>query len=294
MLILSSTFPVAKIIGGAAMIVCAVWGAEGSGKTTFALTFPQPIFHLDLDVGGFARAIWRLDSAKITSKSYPTPIQMEKLMGAKKIGATVRFPRQVIGFKEVWQQIVVDFVAACQDKEINTIVVDSATQLWNIAHTSFLQEKQEIQMAKGITPEDDRFREQLQPVEFPNDRIRSIIYTARSCGKNLVLTHYPRNIYRERATNRGIEKYKTDEIEPDGFRDTRKLVDVVFWVWADNARPALGTQPATPVMPLVMPRAKITDKCGLEGMGMSAVGLELPEASYQGLLKLREFMQGGE
>lgn len=255
-------------------MITALWGSEKSWKTTMALSWPKPLVHFDLDVGGFDRAIWRMDSTDISSKSYPIPIQMEKLMGAKQEGATIRFPRQVIGYTKVWQQIVIDYVEACQNPEVQTIVIDSASQLWSICHTSLLQEKQEIQISQGMSPDNDKFRERLKPVEFPNDRMRSIIYTAKSYGKHLVLTHYPRNIYKQMVDKKGdVVDYKSDEVEPDGFKDTQRLVDIVIWVYA-NKDNTVG--------------ASIT-KCGLQGLGTAAVGLEI-DPSYEGILELKESM----
>lgn len=255
-------------------MIAALWGDEKSWKTTMALTWPRPLAHFDLDVGGFDRAKWRLDTEGITSKSYPLPIQIEKMMGAQTDGVSVRFPKRVIGYKEVWQQIVIDFVEVCKNPEIETIVMDSATQLWSICHTSLLQEKQEIQLSKNPRLPDHELREKLQPVEFPNDRMRSIIYTARSSGKHLVLTHYPKFIYKEKVTDKGIESYKTDEITPDGFKDTQKLVDIVIWVETGKDGEV---------------SAKIT-RCGLEGLGTKATGLAI-EPSYQGILDLQEAMK---
>jgi hypothetical protein len=512
-------------------IIAAIWGIEGSGKTTMALTFPKPLKHYDLDVGGYDRAAWRLSTDGVDSQSYAIPVQIEKLMGAQKQGISIRFPRRVIGYKEVWQKIVTDFVADCQNEKLQTIVIDSATQLWTIClhpdtrilhtdltwrpigntkigdsligfseyaeligdrvlkksivestsrrnssayritfdnnlsivaspehpwlrvsskrewdansergflpkerwyrtdqlqvgdklrficepwltdtsyaagylaglydgegcvdspkalslsqkseivvdtllstlasrgfesrvyeksqeggysvrihgkdemlrflgsirpprllpravelwnykvvqgdrhtitvvsvesvadtelidiktstgtfiaegvfshncHTSLLQEKQEIQLASGTKAEDKNFREKLLPVEFPNDRMRSLIYTARSYKKNLVLTHYPRNIYKQKFDSKGeLVEYKSDDLEPDGFKDTTKLVDIVFWAYADKN----------------VARAKITLKCGVEGLGMTAVGLELPTASYGGMIELQKAMAG--
>lgn len=273
-------------------MITALWGSEKSWKTTMALSWPKPLFHFDLDVGGFERAAWRLDDMRIkicevdediskikwsdydiVSKSYSTPIQMEKLMGAKQEGATIRFPRQVIGYKEVWRQIVIDFVAVVQSPA-QSIVGDSGTQWWFICHTSMLQEKQEIQMSQGVRVEDKEFRERLLPVEYPNDRMRSIIYTAKSYNKNLILTHYPRNIYKKMVDKKGdIVEYASDEIEPDGFKDTQRLVDIVIWVYA-NKDNTVG--------------ARIT-KCGLQGLGTAAVGLEI-DPSYDGILQLKESM----
>ena len=242
-----------------------------------ALTWPKPIFHFDLDVGGFDRAAWRIDTTDIESKSYPTPIQMEKLLGQVKDGISIKFPKKIFGIKEVWQQIVIDFVAAVNRKEVQTIIMDSATQLWTLCHRGRLQELQEIQMLKNPKMSENDLRERLQPIEYadPNDRMRTLIYTARSYGKHLVMTHYPRDIYASKVTDRGIEEYKTGDIEPDGFKDTQKLVDIVIWVETDKDGEV---------------SAKIT-RCGLERLGTKAVGLEI-EPSYNGILDLQESMGG--
>ncbi len=261
-------------------MIVAVWGEEKTWKSTFALSFPKPIYHMDLDVGGFERAIWRIDAKEIHSKSYPIPIQIEKMMGAQKSKTgnlvTIRFPKRVIGYREVWQQIVVDFVAACQNQKVQTIVIDSATMLWTICHTSLLQEKQEIQLSANPRLQDSQLREKLQPVEFPNDRMRSLIYTARSCKKHLVLTHYPRDVYGQRVTDKGIEDYKTGEVTPDGFKDTQKLVDAVIKLETDKKNNITAS----------------FTKCAIEGMGTAAVGLTLPSTDYQGILDLQKSMRG--
>lgn len=259
-------------------LICVIWGKEGSGKSTMALSFPKPLRHFDIDVGGYDRAAWRVPTEGVLSRTYPLPVQAEKMVGVRKEGPRLRFPRRVVGYREVWQKLVEDFVEDCQDKDVQTIVLDSATQLWTICHTSMLQEKQEIQVENGMKVEDPKFRERLQPVEFPNERMRSLIYTARSYGKNLVLTHYPRNVYKEKFDNKGeLVQYKSDDLEPDGFKDTVKLVDIVLWTSVDSGN---------------VPRAQITLKCAMPGLGMNALGLELPEPSYGGLMELRKTMLG--
>lgn len=280
-------------------ITAIIWGQEGSGKSTIGLTFPKPVFHMELDIGGFERAIWRFEDGKnplriqrlrtdtnlktvkwesldIVNKPYVVPIQMEKLMGVKKEGTTVRFPRRVVGYKELWQRFVVDYVFACQQPSIRTIQID-ATTLWNIAHTGLLQEKQEVQLAAGMKEHDGKFRERLRPVEFPNDRMRSLINTADGTGKNLVLIHYPRNIYKSRINSKGeLEEYKSEDIEPDGFKQTTQLADIVLWS-------SVSVDPKTKD---ISPSVRISIKCGIPKLGMSAVGIWLPEPSYRGLLML--------
>ena len=259
-------------------MITALWGSEKSWKTTMALTWPKPLVHFDLDVGGFDRAAWRLDTDGIESKSYPTPIQIEKLLGQVKDGVSIKFPKKLLGIKEVWQQVVIDFVAAVNRAEVETIVIDSATQLWVLCHQGRLQELQEVQLAKKPSMSENDFRERLQPIEYaePNSRMRSLIYTARSYRKHLVLTHYPRDVYAQKVTDRGIEDYKTGDVEPDGFKDTQKLVDIVIWVETDKSGEV---------------SAQIT-KCGLEGLGTKAIGLAI-DPSHQGILDLQESMKGG-
>ena len=302
-------------------MVLSIWGVEGSGKSSVGLSFPKPLYHLDLDLGGFDRAIWKLeedaeksgnllrvkkckpkedvsqldwDEWDIVSKPYLAPIQMEKLLGIQqKPGVSVRFPRQVTGIKEIWQEIVVDIVAVGQVPIVKTIMPDSATQLWWLCFTGLLQEKQEIQLAQKVSPNDDKFRERLQPIEYPNDRMRSLIYTLRSFGKNLVMTHYPKDIYANKVTDRGVESYATGEVEPDGFKHTVTLDDVVLWCYTEvDKRREIISGVANPDFGATVPRAKISLKCGLPGMGMRAVGMELPSPDYAGLLELQTMMSG--
>ena len=277
--------------------IVAVCAEEGAGKTTMALSFPKPLVHLDTDVGGFRRAAWRLPKEEIKlieSKSYPKPISVEKLKG--QIGTpTTRIvvPKKVEGMKELWQQFAQDFVDACMRPEIATLVVDSATALWNICHNSHLQELQERQLAahmrlkKNIPFDENEYREKLLPIEYgpANDKMRTVLHTARSFSKNLVLTHYPTDEYGAILQKDGTTvEGRTGKQIMDGFKETVKLSDLVMWL-SVKERVEGGKKIKEPV-------ARIT-KCGLEGMGLDAVGLEIP-ASYEGIVNLQQLMRGGE
>ena len=277
-------------------IICAICGDEGTGKTTMAITFPKPLRHFDVDVGGFRRAIWRLEKAGeaegIESKGYPRPIQMGKLMGTQGSPSTrIAVPKKVEGMKELWQQIVTDFVAACMDAEVKTIVIDSATLLWNICHSSHLEELQERQLARHKAKNPNRpfdendYRERLQPMEYgpANDRMRTILHTARSYQKNLVLAHYPTDEYGMIPDSKGtMVEGKTGKRIIDGFKETKKLVDLVVWTSIKETTNAGVTEK--------QPVCKIT-KCGLEGAGLAAVGLEVP-ASYDGIVNKVNLLKG--
>ena len=274
--------------------IVAICGDEGTGKTTMALTFPKPIRHFDVDVGGYRRAIWRLSAKGIESKGYPKPIQMEKLMGQTGTATTrISMPKRVVGMKELWQQIVTDFVAACQDASVKTIVIDSATLLWSICHNSHLEELQERQLAnhKSKNPnrpfDENDYRERLQPVEYgpANDRMRTILHTARAFQKNLILTHYPTDEYGTIPDAKGnMVEGKTGIKILDGFKETGKLVDLIVWVSIKETVNA-GKKNKYPI-------ARIT-KCGIEGMGLNAVGLEIP-ATYEDFINLKNLMEGSK
>ena len=272
--------------------IVAVCGDEGTGKTTMALTFPKPLRHFDVDVGGYRRAIWRLPAEGTESKSYPKPIQVDKLMGTTGTPTTrISIPKKVEGMKELWQQIVTDFVAACMDTKVKTVVIDSATLLWSICHNSHLQELQERQLAihkknkPNIPFDENEYRERLLPIEYgpANDRMRTILHTARSYSKNLILTHYPTDEYGTIPDGKGnMVEGKTGKRILDGFKETLKLVDLVVWASVKDTVVA-GVTSKQPV-------AKIT-KCGLEGAGLAAVGLEIP-ATYEGIVNIVNFLKG--
>lgn len=275
--------------------IVAVCGDEGTCKTTMAISFPKPLVHFDTDVGGFRRAAWRLSAeelAQIESKSYPKPIQTAKLLGQTGTPTTRLYnPKKVEGMKELWQQFAQDFVDACMKPDTVSLVVDSATALWNICHQSHLQELQERQLAnhlrtkKGIPFDENEYRERLQPIEYgpANDKMRTVLHTARTFSKNLVLTHYPTDEYGVVPDAKGnMVEGKTGIQIMDGFKETKKLSDMVMWLSVKESR--------TEGKIVKSPTARIT-KCGLEGMGLDAVGLEIP-ASYEGIINLQRLMRG--
>lgn len=274
--------------------IIAVCGDEGTGKTTMGLTFPKPLRHFDVDVGGYRRAIWRLPSEGTASKGYPKPIQMAQLMGTQGSPSTrLIIPKKVEGMKELWQQIVTDFVEACMDTSVKTVVIDSATLLWGICHNSHLQELQERQLAKwkidprtrAIPFDENEYRERLQPIEYgpANDRLRTVLHTARSFQKNLVLVHYPTDEYGTIPDGKGnMVEGKTGKIILDGFKETKKLVDLVVWTSIKETTEA-GITTKQPI-------AEIT-KCGLEGAGLDAVGMKIP-ATYEGIVNLVNLLKG--
>ena len=290
--------------------VTAICGEEGTGKTSMAMTFPKPIFHIELDIGGFQRVAWRLKDLRvyhcalgesiskldwskydIVSKPYPKALSIAKLTGQQvtKNGSsiTVRVPKAVEGMRELWQTVVMDFVHACQSP-VATIILDSNTMGWIICHSSIIQEIQERQLASGIGPDSPQFRERLQPVEYgpANDRMRTVLQTARVYGKNIVLVHYSTDEYGKVPDGKGnLVDGKTGRLVMDGFKETVKLADLVVWTSIKETSVRGGGKLRQVV-------CKIT-KCGINGMGLDALGQEI-SASFDGIVSLRNLLKENE
>jgi len=265
-------------------MIVAIWGKEKTLKTTLALTFPRPIEHFDLDVGGFDRAAWRFEQRPdglkgINSTPYPAPLQIDKLMGKSPKDVSIRLPVRVVGMKELWQKFLQDYVKALESPDVKTIIIDSGTQMWEIIRQSVLQEKQEAQEINGKLPPGAKYRESLTQIEYsdPNNRSKSVIYAARSFNKNLVLTHYPRDVYKQKLTERGVESYQTGELEMDGFKSTTALVDLVI-----KTDVKFGENGATPI-------ATITTS----GLGLTLQGMTIENPSYEQIKNLIDMARGG-
>jgi len=288
--------------------ISAICGEEGTGKSSMALRYPKPIFHFDLDVGGFERArtkleqdnpgirikectagedITKLDFSQydVITKAYPRPINVSKMMGQKttrKNNTTqdidIRFPKRVIGVKELWQTFIPDFVLACQ-KQVQTIILDTSTMMYNMAHNAHLQELQEKQIMQTPSLDENDLREKLLPIEYGPvyDRINQVFHTARSFRINLVLTHYPKDVYADMMNNKGeVVSYNTGKQDLDGYKHTGKLADIIVWLEIMQ----------DPVTKKLQPYAKV-HKAG--DMPLDAIGEIIP-ATFEGIQALRQKM----
>jgi hypothetical protein len=297
--------------------IVSIVGEEGSCKSSMSLSFEKPLYNIELDIGGFARAEWRykcekkvlgedehissvdLSKYQIISKPYSKPLDVSKMMGQISEGRktdskfTVRFPKQVVGVKELWQRIITDFVEVVQIPGIKSICIDTATILYNYCHQAVLQEAQERQIinwknnpaTKNIPFDENNFRERLQPVEYAPayDRLRTLYQTASSFHKNLVLVHYPTDEYIKAPDKDGnMVDSKSGVKVADGWKETAKLADLILWTTVKETTVG-GVKRKSPT-------AKIT-KAGIRGMGLDAVGMEV-DATFEAVINLRNVMRG--
>lgn len=290
--------------------IVALCGEEGTCKTTMALTFPKPLSHLDVDVGGYKRAAWRLDTSEMESHSFPKPLtdaDIAKMKGIVTTSSntstrTVAIPKKVEGMKELWQAIIDQIVKDAINPNLKSIVIDSATMHYKIGCDAYLQELQEKQLirwnsdsrTKGIPFDENDYREKLQPIEYGvvYDRLQRIYHTTRSYRKNLILIHYPTDDYGPISDSKGgIVEGKTGKIVMDGYKDTAKFADAVLWLSVKSRMvPSDPDNPKSQKIEEKYPVAKFT-KCGIVGMGIKALGMEVP-ATYEGVTNLKNLMQG--
>ncbi|GAG82715.1 unnamed protein product [marine sediment metagenome] len=177
-------------------LTCAIVGMPKSGKTHLALTFPDPIKVYSFDLGCQIVAE-KFPDKVIDIVEYPMPI-------VDTLGLTSA------GFLDLWKQVRDDIKATTEKGEYKTLVIDTASALWEIIRYAFNEEEGR---AIGEGGKARRYGE-------PNARMYGIITRAQVSGMNLVLTNY--------LKDRWANDVNTGEKELDGWRRTEGLVDVVL------------------------------------------------------------------
>lgn len=263
-------------------VVVAIDGDSKTGKTSLGLSFAsiipraQPqhyLRHFDLDVGGYNRAIHRFgeeqSSGRLVSKSYFLPQQSvrDKILGSSK--ARQKQATKLVGIKDLWYDMLTDFVEACEDTNCNSIMFDSWPQVWNLCTMAFLEEKQEKNPG----------REKLLEIEYgePNARMRSLIYAARQSGKNLVLISFLTEDYQQRLVNGEIKEVVVGQ-KPAAWKYTDKEIDVAFRTtteWIDKPK-------------RLVPHAEVR----LCGLALDATGLKFSEPSWGTFRRLIAGLRG--
>ena len=242
-------------------IITSIWGPEKTGKSSLGMTFPPRIEVFDFDLG-YDRAAYRFhreeESGLLVCHSYPAPLNI-----------TVQRNQPLQGYKELWYRFLTDFMSALTDDAVHTLMIDTATQCWQICHMAFLQEKQEAQLpldARGKDAKGNTLRESLIPIEYaePNARMRAVVQAGKGYHKNLVITHYQGAVYSKRMNGDRVEDYDTGEKQLDGFKQTAGLSDIVLRTRVEG----------------VTPKAVVT----LCGLSLNLVGIELVNPTYDSIM----------
>jgi len=224
-------------------MIMGLWGEDKSCKTTLALTFPKPLVVMELDIGGFKRAIYRFqkeyDEGLIKYEAYPLPFPIGLLDPTK---LTTRPSKIIVGIKELFYKFAVSFLNHLND-DTATIVVDTGTLLYEMTCTAYLQEKQEIQLDTNgnLLPGEKSLRVSLTPIEYrePYIRMRGFIYHAKTKEKHLVLTHHATDEYGPvLQKDGGIAEARTGKRKRHGWEQLGDSADVIaqtYWDSKDKA-----------------------------------------------------------
>ena len=223
-------------------MICVLWGEDKSCKSTMALSFPRPLVNMEFDIGGFNRACrnigdlkikdWK-DTGEITNQQYIMPMQLQ-LDSAKQLGPS----KIVIGIKELWYEFATGFIKNVQNPDVQTIVVDTGTLLYELTCTGYLQEKQELQMPlrpDGKGSDNKALRVSLLPIEYrePYIRMRGFLHQAKAYRKNLVLTHHAADEYGLiRLRDGGMGEGKTGKRVLHGWTQLGDGADIIthnYW-----------------------------------------------------------------
>jgi len=175
-------------------IIVSLSGFANSGKTHLALTFPDPIAYFDFDIGGVMPVLKKFPGKRVDLKSYPIPI----------IDSDPPKPYA----SEIWHQVDEDYKDACAGGKYKTIVIDTATALWEIIRHSVAEE---IHQKK------------LLEVQYtmPNLRMRSLFARAQLSGVNLVTLQY--------LADRYVKGENTGELGVKGWQETETKSDIAIW-----------------------------------------------------------------
>ena len=211
---------------------------DKSCKTTLGLTFPKPLTVMEIDVGGFDRAIYRFqkeyDSGLIRYESYPFPFQIGKL---DPVNLTVRPSKIIVGMKELFYKFAANFIRHLED-DTASILVDTGTLLYELTCAGYLQEKQEIQFdPKGNLLPNEKLRVSLTPVEYrePYIRMRGFVYQAKAHKKHLILNHHATDEYGPVLQKDGsIAEARTGKRARHGWQQLGDSADVMVHTYWDN------------------------------------------------------------
>jgi len=224
-------------------MIFGLWGEDKSCKTTLSLSFPRPLVHMEFDIGGFKRADrnfphlpihdW-VEKGEIISEKYIVPFQM----GSISPDNVVIPSKIIVGIKELFYKFAGSFIKHLQDDNVATIVIDTATLLYELTCTGYIQEKQELQLPlkpDGRGQDNKPLRTSLQPIEYrePYIRMRGFVYQAKAHDKNLVLTHHAADEYgMVRLRDGTLGEGKTGKRVRHGWQQLGDSVDVMvntYW-----------------------------------------------------------------
>jgi len=258
-----------------------VMGAPKTAKTSWLMTAPKPIFHIDADRGLERMAPALLANGITIKQLVPNTVpDYADMMGADIISLPLEMPigwkgATLSGFSEIVTTLVTTVQMVCQAEWIKTIGYDTGTVIWPWLHQAELQAKQ------AKTPG----RESLLPVEYaaPNALQKALYSNPRTVHKNVIVTNHTRNITKDGGT-------EVIGITWDGWSKLEAAVDVFIGTRIEQKpAPVIQGQLAAPGSNVATPVATIV-RCG---WSLESEGKDIPVFSWDGMLDFINGMRHG-
>jgi hypothetical protein len=187
-------------------LIVAIDGETGCGKNRLAFSFPDPIAFMSFDPN-YAKALAEAKGMGRTvhRATYSIPvIKPDGKNGEKVAGA----------MGDVWDQFAVDYIGAIRDPQVSTIVIDTATELFELITYAIY--------GKNV---------QVMPKERGHAyaTYRQVIREAESSDKSLVLIHKMKDEWKQdKSTGRRIRA---------GYKDTDYCTTTELLMVKDNTLP---------------------------------------------------------
>ena|SRR3990167_276301 len=203
-----------------------VFGENGSGKTTFALTGDKPINYYEWDSGSWERAAtsMNLGEGDVQVRQYYAPLTSLLDPGRVSVGDRGGIAPATAHVLEGWNDLFWGFVKDYLGdlKGAGYPVIDTSTKLWLAVRQAFLEQ---VQQAAG--PE----RERLNALQYtePNARMSQIVEAAKARGKDLVMLAHEGEVY--------LNDKPTGILKPDGFKELPNMADCTLRFSLRNKKP---------------------------------------------------------
>jgi hypothetical protein len=192
-------------------LVVGIWGAEGSGKSHFALTFPSPIYYLNFDYG----------VRPLLPKFLGKDIQLSNIVVPDMDAQEGDAARCLEAF---WA----DYKGAYASAKGGTVVVDTMSQVWDLIYHVKLNEVRRRRVKK--TPGKDLEDVQVFPFDYSeaNNLMAGVLTLAlRTEDVHSVFIHKAKPVY----NSQGVEQ--EGKIELQGWGRTPYMVDVLLQMRKD-------------------------------------------------------------
>lgn len=176
---------------------------EKSGKTTWALGGPQPVFVIGTDTG----------TDEIARKKRAEGMEIYcDLIETPEIANDASPKQRAQIYEPIWEKAKDAITMVINNPEIRTLVVDTASELWEMCRLARFGKLAQV-MPTDYGPVNAEFRELIKRCYDREDLVS-------------VWTHKNKKEYMAKTTSKGTVDSWTGKWERAGFGDTGSLVDV--------------------------------------------------------------------